>query len=602
MHQGTSVYSAHQTLLPPAPVRIPKLKVRNREHALVDSASSTSSFPSQTSSSPSNDILPCDAPDQAASHPSNNDRIRPHSPPQRVEKKGKASGIISFLTLKEPSTAAFQEFAESQRRQAVVKDSAPMGSETVTRQKLPGHVPKVNSKWDGMPKAAQGISGRSPKQSMESRKSKKSISASRKLSSSRGTSSSSSSQRSRGQRSSQNTSPSQQPLFKVNPTPSLSPPKSRNTESSTRAPVDGWNSLHPEEHSESNRPISNVSIATTDSQLLRRLPAVPDIDTTVPSPSLLLDSTPHTPEHVPQISAGIQDIGGDDSKSRGSLSVDPNPDPTDLRAVVTKRPGFDEPQWPLPPTPTDETASPTLIDPGAPPIPSKSIRRRAASLPQSPNSMPAEWDSPTESPVTPISNPSRPVRNFTRPFNTQDIPKSTERPKRSTSTPDLTNLDASETCASTASPFLSLPQAQPRQPCGRPGRVVTKDSDLATIPESETASMLFSPPLNEETTNVDNNDKNEAEDLDDSSSAHGSVSSEMSASWYQSPRERLGLGGLIRHDTQEAPWPTTQQTEDKDFVLGNGKLSSDSAEFEMESTVNSGKGWRRGSLMGFMRR
>ncbi|KAF2232266.1 hypothetical protein EV356DRAFT_578502 [Viridothelium virens] len=75
--------------------------------------------------------------------------------------KKKKSSMLDFLSLKEPSTRAFEEFAEQERRKAAVKGN---GSTTtlpgVSSQKLPATVPKVNSKWDGMPRESEAAKAR----------------------------------------------------------------------------------------------------------------------------------------------------------------------------------------------------------------------------------------------------------------------------------------------------------------------------------------------------------------------------------------------------------------------------------------------------------
>lgn len=68
--------------------------------------------------------------------------------------------MLGFLTLKEPSTSAWEEFAEAQRKVAAQKGkrSSTLGVPGVSSQKLPDFVPKTNSKWDGLPDSAKGKS------------------------------------------------------------------------------------------------------------------------------------------------------------------------------------------------------------------------------------------------------------------------------------------------------------------------------------------------------------------------------------------------------------------------------------------------------------
>ena len=74
--------------------------------------------------------------------------------PKASKKKKKSNGVLSFLTLKEPSHSALEQFAQQQRKLASEKGGAGnivLGS--VSPQKLPASVPKVNSKWDGIPES-----------------------------------------------------------------------------------------------------------------------------------------------------------------------------------------------------------------------------------------------------------------------------------------------------------------------------------------------------------------------------------------------------------------------------------------------------------------
>jgi hypothetical protein len=70
----------------------------------------------------------------------------------------KKNGMLGFLTLKEPSTNALEQFAEQQRKAAAAAKTARPAAASISSvsvQKLPDHVPKVNSKWDGLPEDAR---------------------------------------------------------------------------------------------------------------------------------------------------------------------------------------------------------------------------------------------------------------------------------------------------------------------------------------------------------------------------------------------------------------------------------------------------------------
>jgi len=68
---------------------------------------------------------------------------------ENSKKKERAKGLLDFLTVKEPSNKALEDFSEQQRRELKEKGlERPFG---VSSQCLPPEVPKVNSKWDGLP-------------------------------------------------------------------------------------------------------------------------------------------------------------------------------------------------------------------------------------------------------------------------------------------------------------------------------------------------------------------------------------------------------------------------------------------------------------------
>ncbi|KAK0660916.1 hypothetical protein DIS24_g2906 [Lasiodiplodia hormozganensis] len=72
-------------------------------------------------------------------------------PKQKSKKKG--SSFFSFLAVKEPTSGALEQYAELQRKQAAEKGTAFMAG--VSSQKLPSEVPRVNTKWNGLPQPAK---------------------------------------------------------------------------------------------------------------------------------------------------------------------------------------------------------------------------------------------------------------------------------------------------------------------------------------------------------------------------------------------------------------------------------------------------------------
>lgn len=76
-------------------------------------------------------------------------------------KRKKSGSFLGFLSLKEPSTLALEEFARQQQKQAATKNGrqTAVGMPGISSQKLPPTVPKVNSKWNGLPSPAKDTKG-----------------------------------------------------------------------------------------------------------------------------------------------------------------------------------------------------------------------------------------------------------------------------------------------------------------------------------------------------------------------------------------------------------------------------------------------------------
>ncbi|EON61983.1 hypothetical protein W97_01201 [Coniosporium apollinis CBS 100218] len=156
------------------PQRVPKLAVRHRSS---DGTAPDGASVSTTSSNDTSDlaIMPCStkSTDEQLSRPSTaqttksdvrsskSNRISAtpshSSGGQGKENKKKGSSVFGFLSLKEPSANALEQFAELQRKQAAERGVA-MSAGTlpgISTRKLPPTVPKVNTKWDGLPESAK---------------------------------------------------------------------------------------------------------------------------------------------------------------------------------------------------------------------------------------------------------------------------------------------------------------------------------------------------------------------------------------------------------------------------------------------------------------
>lgn len=81
------------------------------------------------------------------------------APPSAGAGAKKRTSIFGFLTLKDPSTTAIQQAAKAHKKQLNTSTNRP--STANSTQQLPPDVPKVNSKWDGLPSSAVAARSRS---------------------------------------------------------------------------------------------------------------------------------------------------------------------------------------------------------------------------------------------------------------------------------------------------------------------------------------------------------------------------------------------------------------------------------------------------------
>ncbi|KAK4888012.1 hypothetical protein LTR27_013034 [Elasticomyces elasticus] len=154
------------------PRRVPKLAVRSRTSQDDERATTSTNDavrpPSSTKSSERSVALSLARTisersqgsidrSKSASHGSTELKIQGNSV---KAKKKKGSGVLGFLSLKEPSASALEEFAKAQKKASAGKGSR-LGSVAlpgVSSQKLPNTVPATNAKWDGLPDSAKRVS------------------------------------------------------------------------------------------------------------------------------------------------------------------------------------------------------------------------------------------------------------------------------------------------------------------------------------------------------------------------------------------------------------------------------------------------------------
>ncbi|KAF2635298.1 hypothetical protein P280DRAFT_523184 [Massarina eburnea CBS 473.64] len=149
------------------PPRIPKLTYRNA-HPTDSAASSSPNTPTDARSIDSFAVPRPSTSTTDSAEPSSRSRISSSSSASSLASsndsaskaskaaKKKKNGMLSFLTVKEPSQVALEQFAKSQHDQATTKSPLnTIGLQNISTQKLPSNVPKVNSKWDGIPDAVK---------------------------------------------------------------------------------------------------------------------------------------------------------------------------------------------------------------------------------------------------------------------------------------------------------------------------------------------------------------------------------------------------------------------------------------------------------------
>ncbi|KAL8740066.1 MAG: hypothetical protein Q9190_007194 [Brigantiaea leucoxantha] len=87
--------------------------------------------------------------------------------PEVEKKKG---SILKFFTVKEPSSKAFEEYQEQMKKRGTTQGGrvTAVGLPGVSSAKLPPTVPKVNSKWDGVPVGAKDRDRSGPDPSRQS--------------------------------------------------------------------------------------------------------------------------------------------------------------------------------------------------------------------------------------------------------------------------------------------------------------------------------------------------------------------------------------------------------------------------------------------------
>lgn len=191
MARGTDDLTAQSPLAGP---RIPKLKYRNPlppdqislssqlslQEATPPLQRQISAASSDLPSSPYRPSFETTASTTSFSVASTTSSASSSNDSKTFKKKKKTNSVFGFLSLKEPSQVALEQFAEQQRKQGNGKGTVSPSnvsvktSATFASKKLPDNVPKVNSKWDGVPDAIKKRQSGAPATTRTSKDTKRS--------------------------------------------------------------------------------------------------------------------------------------------------------------------------------------------------------------------------------------------------------------------------------------------------------------------------------------------------------------------------------------------------------------------------------------------
>ena len=144
------------SLEPLSPSQRSFITVGTESSAATTSTTPSSPPPSTFSHSPRSSFFPTENLSSSSYHgltersdPLASSLLSPRPTPK------KKSSIFKFFTVKEPSTQAFEDYQEQMRKRGITQTGRAntVGLPGVSSAKLPPTVPKVNSKWDGVPAA-----------------------------------------------------------------------------------------------------------------------------------------------------------------------------------------------------------------------------------------------------------------------------------------------------------------------------------------------------------------------------------------------------------------------------------------------------------------
>ncbi|KAJ8107491.1 hypothetical protein OPT61_g8827 [Boeremia exigua] len=526
---------------PAAGPRIPKLKYRNPlppdQISLSSQISAQEAIPLQRQASAASSDVPsspyrpsfettasttssslASAP---SSHSSSNDS-------KAAKKKKKSNSVFGFLSLKEPSQVALEQFAEQQRKQGSGKGTtSPSNSSvktgaTIASKRLPDSVPKVNSKWDGVPDAVK--------------KRQSTASAARSSKDMKRSSGSSFGKGSQLAALPWNTSE-----FSVMSNESRGPPNSI-ISMSRRINADIYHNEHYIPSSPSEGSLPDPSYYSPEEPMASGALPVKLPASLSETEAESLSKSPYSPTHQRTISGGSHGLGSA-SPASSTDSVD-----TIVRAeaeVIFKKMN-DRPQqqsfW--------EANAPAVQTPSESDSSVPESHDFLFEIPSSASSQ--KTDSPMASPpapyVAPAAQYAEPSTHYT-PSNAYD-----SSPPISHYTPSRPVMNFSRPmalAAPTAPKPMGFFQPAPPPPVAPSSlRSRAMSSGLPTLYENSIASTESLATIR---------DESDAQSVAPSVAPSSIASSELSEQWHQSSRDRLGLGGQMRKD-EVLPWNTMEDT------------------------------------------
>ncbi|KAI9677895.1 MAG: hypothetical protein M1829_002392 [Trizodia sp. TS-e1964] len=154
MPSSSSPSITSSSLVVPRP-RIPRLAIRKQQQhddSLEDVAHSISSLSSENSTR----LSLASSMTSINSSPLAPDPLAFAAASRPLTKKSSSSSFFNFFSVREPSAKAFADFQQQTLRAAAVNGSQAR----VSSARLPTSVPKVNSKWDGVPKVSESSTHR----------------------------------------------------------------------------------------------------------------------------------------------------------------------------------------------------------------------------------------------------------------------------------------------------------------------------------------------------------------------------------------------------------------------------------------------------------